>query len=344
MKLTNLKKKLSVVLTSCLLMSALGGCGTDTAGDSASAPAKDKGEITIYTSQPETDIQKLIAAFNKEKPDIQVHVFRSGTEEVVSKVMAEKQAGSIQADILLVADASTFETMKNEDLLMSYASPELKGIRNDFYDKEHTYTGTKVISTGIAYNTKLIQEPPRSLRDLAKPEFKGRLIMPSPLYSGAAAYNLSVLTRTEGLGWEYYHALKANGVKVDKGNGSVQKAIVDGQQGIGLLADYMALRSRAKGAPIEFIYPSEGSLIVTEPVGILKTSKNPDAAKSFVDFILSDAGQKVTAEIGYTPVKSGIQPPAGFKSVDELTNLTFDLSVLVKSRAADKEQFTQLFQ
>lgn len=321
----------------------LTGCKEDenTAGNSQDQA---KGSITLYTSQPEQDAQKLIEAFNKKYPDIKVNVFRSGTEEVVSKLLAEKQTGKIQADVLLAADAATFESLKQQDMLLSYASPELKGIKAEFYDKDNTYTGTKIISTGIIYNTKMVQEKPASFMDLTKPEYKDSIIMPSPMYSGAAAYNIGVLTRTNGLGWEYFKALKDNGVRVDKGNGNILKAVVDGQMKAGMVVDYMALRSKAKGAAVDFVYPTEGSLIITEPVGILKATQNAALAKKFVDFILSEEGQKTTAEIGYTPIKSGVKAPEGFKTVDELKNLTFDISTLVNERNADKEKFSTIFQ
>lgn len=302
------------------------------------------GTLTVYTSQPEEDIQALITAYNEEQPDVEVQVFRSGTEEVVSKVLAEKQAGALQADVLLVADAPTFESLKSEDLLMSYESPELDGISEEYYDADHTYTGTKVISTGIIVNTDIIDEEITSLQDLTKPEFKDEVIIPSPLYSGAAAYNLSVLTRTDGFGWEFYQALKDNGVKVDRGNGSVQTAVVAGENGLGMIADYMALRSKADGAPVDFVYPSEGSLIVTEPIGIVNGTAHEAEAKSFVDFILSEAGQEATAEIGYTPIRSGVAAPEGFRSVDEITNLTYDTAELAANREQDKQQFSEMFE
>ena len=302
-----------------------------------------KGDVTVYTSQPEEDIQALVEAFNKKQPDIKVNVFRSGTEEVVSKVLAEKKAGAVQADVLLVADAATFESLKSDDLLMSYESPELQGIGSDYCDADHTYTGTKIISTGIIINTDLVKTPPTGYHDLTGAAYKDNLVMPSPLYSGAAAYNLGVITRTDGLGWDFYKALKANNVSVQQGNGAVQKAVLAGQKSCGIIVDYMALREKAKGSPVDFIYPSEGSLIVTEPIGIVKGTQKPDLAKAFVDFILSDDGQQATAQIGYTPIKSGAQAPAGVKSAGEIKNLTYDLSELVKTRDGDKDQFSKLF-
>jgi len=335
------KRRILVIALVLISLMTLTGCQESAA---PTAVVKQAGKLTVYTSMPEADIQVLSEAFNKTYPDIEVSVFRSGTEEVVSKIMAEKEVGNISADVLLLSDSRTFEILKNEDLLMSYKSKELKGISKKYYDEANTYTGTKIISTGIIINTDLVKQEVKGYQDLLAASFKDQLIMPSPLYSGAAAYNLGVLTRTDGIGWAYYEALKKNGVTVEKGNGAVQKAVVGGEKGAGIIVDFMAIRSKADGAPVEFIYPDDGALIVTEPIAILKASKNQELAKLFVDYSLSEAGQEVVSQIGYTPIKEGVAAPEGFKTVGELTNLTYDLSVLAENQDADKEKFTALFQ
>lgn len=357
MKKSLLAKAVAVVLVAA----SLAGCGnsktdtnqadkTENTAENTTSKAPEvkkedlKGTITLYTSQPEEDAQKLIDGFHEECPNIEVQVFRSGTEEVVSKVLAENQADSVLADVLLVADSVTFESLKEQDLMMSYESPELKGIPEEFIDKDHMYTGTKVISTGIIYNTDMVSEAPKGFADLAKDTFKDNTIMPSPLYSGAAAYNLGVMTRNDALGWDYYEALKENGVTVDKGNGAIQKSVVAGEKAAGVIVDYMAVRSKQEGAPVEFVYPEEGSPCVTEPIGILKDTKNEELAKAFVDYVLSDKGQELAASIGYTPIKEGVKAPEGLKSISELKTMTYDISELYKARETDKEQFSSLFQ
>lgn len=321
----------------------LGGCGGTGAKSAASAPVKASGELNLYTSQPEADAQKLIAEFNKKYPDVKVKVFRSGTEEVVSKVMAEKKMGKVQADVLLVADAATFEQLKKAAILDNYESPEMKNIPADLVDKDHTYAGTKVIATGIMYNTNLVKEAPKSFKDLTKPVYKDQGIMPSPLYSGAAAYNLSLLTRTNGLGWDFYQGLKDNGMSVGKGNGGILKAVSEGQKGIGIVVDYMVARAAAKGAPVKFVYPEEGVPVVTEPIGVVKGSANEKLAKLFEDFVLSEDGQKFTAAIGYTPVRKGVKAPEGMKSIDEIKLITGNIQELVNNREADKKKFGDMY-
>lgn len=88
-----------------------------------------------------------------------------------------------------------------------------------------------------------------------------QVMIPSPLYSGAASLNLSIMTQQDSLGWELYENLKADRpCSSSKGNGTVRDALLNGQKGISVLVDYMANRARIDGAPIAFIYPEEGAL------------------------------------------------------------------------------------
>ena len=86
-----------------------------------------------------------------------------------------------------------------------------------------------------------------------------------------------------------------------RGNGAVLKAVANGEKPYGVLVDFMAFNAKAKGSPIDFIFPAEGMPAVTEPVAILKTTQNAAAARAFVDFILSDEGQKLAVVDGLHP-------------------------------------------
>lgn len=341
------KKIKGIILAACVsaVMMTIAGCGTKDSLSTNEEKASNKieGTITLYTSQPDSDAAALTKAFKQKYPDVDVQVFRSGTEEVVSKLLAENEAGSVKADVLLVSDSVTFESLKTNNLLMSYKSSELKGIPEEFIDKDNDYTGTKIISTGIIANTKNVKNLPDSWESLVQSDYKNKTIMPSPLYSGAAAYNVGVLTRTDGIGWNFYNKLKNNGTKVDKGNGTVLTAVASGDKDLGMIVDYMAVREEKKGSPVKFIYPKEGVPAITEPIGIIKSTKNPNAAKALVDFILSEEGQKLEVSLGYTPIKDGVKAPEGLKTYKEMKVLKGDNEELLKSKDVDKKKFSDIF-
>ncbi|KKB38024.1 ABC transporter substrate-binding protein [Bacillus thermotolerans] len=301
------------------------------------------GTLSFYTSQPDADAQALVDAFQKKYPDVEVETFRSGTEEVISKIQAEKQAGSVQADVLLVADSVTFEGLKEEEMLLPYKSPEAEHIPDTFIDPDGAYTGTKVMATGLVVNTNEVKEIPDSWGILTEKAAQGKTLMPSPFYSGAAAYNLGIFTRQDNFGWDFYEKLKENEMSVTKGNGGVLEAVAMGQKSYGMVVDYVAARAKKEGSPVEFIYPKEGVPVITEPIGIMNGTDNEPAAQAFVDFALSEEGQQLAAELGYTPIREGVEAPEGLQTLGEMTVLQADTPELLKAREEDKKQFGEIF-
>lgn len=298
--------------------------------------------LLLYTSQPDEDIRILLEAFKKDFPDVAVRVFRSGTEEVVSKVLAEKMTGRVQADLLLLADAVTFELLKTEGILAPYPSPEAAALPDSVRDPDGFYCGTKVLATVLLYNTAAKAVEP-TWKALLAPENADKAIIASPLYSGAAAYQLGVLTRSDGFGWDFYSAMKANAVAVGKGNGSIITAVAGGERAFGPVVDYMARRAKAKGSPVDYVYPVEGSPIITEPVGLVAREEIRDDAKRFVDFLLSEKGQTLFSEMGYVPVRHGVPVPDGLQGIEQVTILNADATVLAGERERDKARFSELF-
>jgi len=301
------------------------------------------GNLEFYTSQPDTDVTELVKRFNGKYPDVKVKVFRSGTEEVVGKILAEKEAGAVQADVLLVADSVTFENLKEQDLLASYESKELADIPEQFVDPDFTYAGTKVMATVLAVNTNNAQELPSSWKVLSGADSGKEAIMPSPLYSGAAAYNVGVFTRQEAFGWDYFKQLKTNDMMVVQGNGAALKSVTAGEKTYAMVVDFIVARAKAEGSPVELVYPEEGVPVITEPIGMMKGAKNEAAAKAFIDFVLSEEGQRVAAEIGYTPIREGVAAPEGLRTITEMNVLSAPIDEMLKTREEDKRQFKELF-
>ena len=105
----------------------------------------------------------------------------------------------------------------------------------------------------------------------------------------------------------------------------------------------MPLNAKRDGSPVDFVFPVEGVSAITEPVAILSTADNVEAAKAFVDFQLSEAGQQFAAEQGYIPAKQGVAPPDHFPPVDDLTIMAADPGVIIENDEANKREFADRF-
>ncbi|MEI4487806.1 ABC transporter substrate-binding protein [Frigidibacter sp. MR17.14] len=304
--------------------------------------AASAGTLKLYTSQPNEDAQKTVDAFEAAHPGIDVEWVRDGTTQLMARMTAEMAAGAGAPDLLLIADTVTLEGLAQEGKLAAYKSPEAAGYDAALYSPEGYYYSTKLITTGIAYNTGA-GTVPTSWADLAKEDYKNLVAMPSPLYSGAALIHLATLTADASLGWPYYEALAANGAQADGGNGGVFKAVAAGEKPYGVLVDYMALRAKAKGSPIDFVFPTEGVTYVTEPVAIMADAANKTDAQTFVDYVLSEAGQKLVSDMGYIPARNGVPSPEGFPERGDIKLMAFDAAKTLADTEANKARFAETF-
>ncbi len=301
-----------------------------------------EGRLVLYTSQPNADAQATVDAFMEAHPGVEVEWVRDGTTQMMARLSTEFAAGAPQPDLLLIADMVTMEGLKQEGRLMAHTEADTSAYDEGLYDAEGFYFSTKLITTGIVYNTAA-PTTPTSWLDLLSDEAAGQVRIPSPLTSGAALIHLETLTSNLDMGWDYYETLAENDTVAAGGNGGTFRAVSGGEQLYGMVVDFLAIREKANGAPVEFVFPTEGVSAVTEPVAILSTAQNPEAAKAFVDFLLSPAGQQLAADQGYVPAHPAIDLPEGFPSRDEITIMAFDPAQALANSEDNRIRFADMF-
>lgn len=322
----------------------LSGCAATAqpTADSTSG-AVESTTITLYTSEPQEKIDEVIAAFNKEQPDVTVEVFRAGTGDLTARIEAERTSGDVQADILLAADSATFETYKEDDLLLEYTPVGADELNQDVVDPDGFYVGTRIIPTVIAYNTTAISDPPTSWKELTAPEYAGKITMPNPDVSGAAAYNAAVWYLDDDLGETWLTELAANQPVIAESNGPVAQAVAAGTQPVGVVVDYLVRDLEAAGSPIAVSYPTEGVPYVSQPVGIFASTDDAEASQLFVDFLISAEGQELAVDQAYLPVRNDVGTPDGAPSMDDITILTPSLGDIADTKQTAVDLFNSLF-
>ncbi|MEL6508234.1 MAG: ABC transporter substrate-binding protein [Pseudomonadota bacterium] len=313
-----------------------------TAFASAAFAADVSGKLILYTSQPNTDAQQTVDVFTAKYPDVEVEWIRDGTTKVMAKLRAEFEAGAPQPDVLLIADMVTMEGLEAEGRLMPHPDADVSAYDPALMDAEKHYFSTKLITTGIVYNTSAPMVP-TSYADLLGEPAKDKLAMPSPLTSGAATIHMAAITSHPDLGWEFYEGLAEQGANPQGGNGGTYKAIAGGEKLYGFVVDFLPIRNKLEGAPVEFVFPEEGVSAVTEPVAILSTAQNPTAAKALVDFLISPEGQQLASDMGYLPAHPAITPPEGFPALSDIKLLDFDPAAALANDQASKARFIDIF-
>ena len=340
----SLSRRISVAALGTVAVLTLAACSEPAASDAeqtGTAASGDAQTLTVYTSEPQAKIDALVAAFTEET-GIDVEVFRAGTGDLTARIEAERTTGTIGADVLLAADAPTFEGYKAEGLLQQYTPADVDALNPDVVDSDGFYVGTRIIPTVIAYNTAAVDAPPTSWKDLADPKYLGKITLPNPDVSGAAAFNTAVWLSTPELGESWLEALAANEPVVAESNGPVGQAVAAGTQPVGIVVDYLVRELAAKGSPIGLAYPTDGIPYISQPAGIFTDSDAAEAARKFVDFLVSKQGQELAVEQQYLPVRGDVGTPDGAPALSELALLTPDLQKITQIQDEAVRKFNGL--
>lgn len=338
-------KKSIFLLTAVVLCSfLLAGCG---GGDDkkAAAPAGASKKLIIYTSMKESLIGGIVDGFKKKNPGIEVDYQSAGAGKLMAKIAAERQSGKILADIIWTSEVPDFYNMKKEGILEQYKPSVFDELLNPFSDYDGHFTAARLGTLAIAINTDKIKTPPTQWSDLFNPEYKAAFGIADPALSGTAYMSVALLEKQ--FGWEFFEKLRANQARIGKGSGQVVDDTASGELAASLSVDYIANDKIAKGAKIALYYPPE-LLMAPSPVAIFKGSPNADAAKKFVDYLLSQEAQTLIAAEGTLPVRKDVKPPEKFKLPDPADALQRSIKIdylqMMSSKEATIKKFTDTLQ
>jgi iron(III) transport system substrate-binding protein len=246
--------------------------------------------LNVYTALETDQIKAYQEAFNKSNPDIEIKWTRDSTGIITAKFLAEK--AKPVADVVMGVAASSMAVFEREGLLQPYAPANLKAINPRFTSggANPSWVGMNVFGAAICYNVAeaMKQGLPKieSWKDLLRPEFKGKVVMPNPASSGTGFLDVTAWLQMFGekSGWEYMDGLHQN-IAVYTHSGSKPCVMAGaGEFPVGISFEYRANVIREKGAPIDVLFPKEGLGWDLESTGIVKGTPKLDAAKKLADW------------------------------------------------------------
>jgi iron(III) transport system substrate-binding protein len=263
--------------------------------------------LTVYTAVEAEDLKKYAARFNKDNPDIQIKWVRDSTGIVTAKLLAEKN--NPKADVIWGLAATSLLLMKKEGMLEPYAPVGLDKLDPKFKDKGDApyWTGMDAWVAAICFNTVEAKKngltAPKSWSDLTQVQYKGHIAMPNPNSSGTGFLDVSSWLQMFGetKGWAFMDALHENIDHYTHSGSKPCKQAARGEVAIGVSFAFRGAKSKAKGAPLEIIIPSEGIGWDMEATAIVKGTKKLKAAQALVDWSVTPAANKMYNE-GYAVI------------------------------------------
>jgi iron(III) transport system substrate-binding protein len=289
--------------------------------------AKKEGKLVFYTSVETEFARVLTSGFEAKYPFIKSDIFRSSHDKIFSRLNMERKAGTFAADVLSVGEFETYH-MQKRGLLAPYKSPQAAVYPEGFKDPDGYWTDFYDNLIVSAYNTTKVkrEELPKRYEDLLQPRWRRRMV----LDKNEDRWFANMLHHMgEKKGMEFMQALAKQEVAIRSGRSLITQLMAAGEFDLQIVAYwYRPHLMKKQGAPVDW-FSMEPAFAALHPISLIDRAPNSNAGKLFIDYVLSEEGQRTFAKRGREPARPGIRPegyPSHIKVVPSRVELAEKLA------------------
>ena len=269
------------------------------------AKAEAEGKLMMYATFTAADSKTLVDAFKQVYPKIDAIYYRSNDAAMMERLVNESRAGQNICDVI-VTTSFYGQSIKKRGLFAPYDSPERKFFRDGYKDPQAHWTSTYTNYGAFGYNTRAVAKTsvPKSFDDLLKPEWKGQITMEGRAYEW---FGTTLKAMGEEKGMVYMREL-AEQTELRTGRNLIAQLVAAGEFK-GALSGYSQTFEVLKpiGAPVDWVYLNPVFANI-HPTGISAKAPHPNAARVFIDFVLSKRGQEVIRSMNRIPDRIDTPP------------------------------------
>lgn len=290
-----------------LLAGLAGGAAALAAAPLRAAPQP----VVVLTAYQDEVVTRFEAAFEKAHPEYRLQMIWRMPHDALPYL---RQPGQSGVDVYWSASPRTFAALARDGALRPLdidrsGLPAAVG-NAPLADPAGYYTATEMAGYGFALNRKALAErqlpEPADWRALADPRYAGLIALPSPARVGFAPPLVEIVLQAYGweAGWALWSEIAGNAALVDRGSTFVTEEVASGRRPVGLSIDFFTASAIANGAPLVFRYPDHSGINPAH-IAITAGAPNPRGARAFVEFVLSNEGQRLLAhaDIRKLPVR-----------------------------------------
>jgi ABC-type Fe3+ transport system substrate-binding protein len=292
-----------------LFLAVLCGAALGAEGDAQRAlieGAKKEGKMVFYTSVETEFARVLTGGFEAKYPFVKTDIFRSTHDKILSRLNVERKAGTFSADTLSVGEFETYH-MQKMGLMAPYKSPHAAAYPEGFKDPNGYWTDLYDNLIVTAYNTTRVKrdELPKRWEDLLHARWRRRMVLDKNEDRWFA--NMLYLMG-EKKGMEFMQALAKQAVAIRSGRSLITQLLAAGEFDLQVVAYwYRPHLMKKQGTPVDWV-GLEPAIVALHPISVVERAPHPNAAKLFIDYVLSEEGQRLFARRGREPARPGIRP------------------------------------
>jgi ABC-type Fe3+ transport system substrate-binding protein len=275
--------------------------------------AQKEGNLIIYSVWDVEHLKVITEAFSKRFPGIKTTYWQARNPEIVTRVLTEFQGGQASVDSILSDNAPA--VLRAAGAMASYETVQ----KNVLVLHDPTMPTVSLQIQALTFNTKKIKaaEMPKSWEEVANPKYKGMVALDDPMRAGPLSSMLAGLKeqwKNDGRFNNFVKGLKALGVPVHKSTSAMFRLVISGEYAIcmpALLHD--VIEEKEKGTPVDYIR-TVGPVVFPRQAGIYAKAPNPNAAKLFAEWSISQEGQKTIDSIGRESARKDFKSKTSLES------------------------------
>ena len=314
------------LLTLLILAAAAVGiaaCGGDDGGDA----------LVVYSGRNEELVGELLERYQKDT-GAKLEIRYGDSSDLAATLLEERDKSP--ADVFLSQDAGALGAVENEGLLAPLAQPTLDAVEPRFRSEQGRWVGLTGRARVIAYDKRELKprDLPQSVFDVPEREWRGRVGWAPTNPSFESFVTAMRRLHGEDRAREWLEDMVANDVKPFPNNIAVRDAIANGEIDIGLINHYYvaeAVAEEGEDYPVGVFSPSGdvGALVNVSGAAVLASSEKDAAARRFLDYLLSESGQRYFAEVTKEyPLAAGVRPDPALTPLDQIQAPEIDLADL----------------
>ncbi len=294
--------------------------------------------VVVYVSEDQVFSEPILKDFERQTGITVKAVY--DTEEakstgVMNRLIAEKD--NPQADVYWANEPIRAQVLKEKDISVPYVSKNAETIPDVFKDREGYWTGFSARARVLIVNRE-VKSGPKSIFDLASPEWKGRAVIANPLFGTTTSHVAALFTV---LGDEraraFMESLKENEVAISTSNGESADLVASDRYAFSLVDSDDAVNRIRQGRPVKMVYPDQGErglgcFIVPNVVVMIKGARHPEAARRLIDYLLSPQVERklAFADCAQIPLHKGVEIPPELKPLDRIKVMKVDYEKVAK--------------
>jgi iron(III) transport system substrate-binding protein len=295
--------------------------------------ARKEGSVTWYIAQVDTATAEAMgSAFTAQFPGVTVSVIRTTGQVAYERLLQDLKNGAPQCDVFSSTDPAQYPALKKRGALADYTPAGAATLLPAFTkvsDPGFMYPSSST-SHVLVYNSLHVKpdDAPKTWTDLLDPRWKGRVATGHPAFSGCTGIWVLALTKTYG--WDYFEKLAKNNPRIGRSGNDPVTLINAGECLVGPSPGNTAFQQVDKGNPIVPVYPTDGATLCLGPSSVMASAPHPNAARLYMEWLMSDAFSKLSVANHGDPVHPGVALTSGQKPLDQVAILSLSVEEIAK--------------